>query len=304
MSLEDFEGLSRKRDIETYLAGEKDPAVWLAIAKTHPTIYDWFLAHQTTCPVELLEYWFKTHKDEKRLMGAVARHPNTPLKLLKKLHRLDRGDISVYIATRPDLPFRFYKQLSRSHKTPIRENIAKNPSTPTRILEELSTDENKLVRLYVVSNPSTPSTLVEKMWEDPQMRMGILSNPKLPDSILKTVTTTLPEDRDSKLALVRNKRATQKILDGLLNENRDNPPEDAYLTKLIISHRNVSFAALMYGASHSYDVVQALALKKLKKMSPNRFNRETKKVLGDEFVNLPREWVLKLLQQVHSERSA
>lgn len=304
MSLEDFEGLRRKRDIEAYLAQENDPNVWLAIVQKYPKQFDWQFVHHANCPIELLEYWFKTYRDEKRLMGAVARHPNTPLKLVKKLHRLDRGDISVYIATRPDLPYRFYQQLSRSYKQPIRENVAKNKATPVRILEELSADWNDLVRLYVASNPSTPSTLVEKLWEDPTLGMGVLSNPNLPDSILKAVATVLPEDRDSKLALVKNKRVTQKILDRLLEENRNDQPEDAYLTRLIISHRNVSFTALVYGASHSNYTVQELTLKKLKKMSINRFNRETKKLLGDEFVGLPRDWVLKLIQQAPSEKAA
>lgn len=127
------------------------------------------LAGNPSIPTEMLEEFSETNPTK------VAKHPNTPEKVIRALASHEYAYVRRTIANRLDAPPDVLTQLAndpsrkdRPNDIPsVRSAVAANPSTPPAALEQLAQDRrNKYIRIEVAKNPSTSEDTLKYLLND------------------------------------------------------------------------------------------------------------------------------------------
>lgn len=127
---------------EIFIQVENDEEELITLA-SHPNGFiRRHIALSEKVPVEILEMLSEDASITVR--ECVAKNPNTPLDILKKLSENDITRASV--ALNESIPFSYLEELSKDSNSEVRYSVASNVKTPCSILFVLAHDENYLVR--------------------------------------------------------------------------------------------------------------------------------------------------------------
>ena len=100
---------------------------------------------------------------EQETLFRLARDPQTPFEIQKKLTEHENGDIRVELAWRKPPLIAILKKLSADSNWAIRKEIAKSPYTNAEILDSMSNDTDNDVVLTIIDNKTTNYNTIEKM---------------------------------------------------------------------------------------------------------------------------------------------
>ena len=119
----------------------------------------------------------------------LAKHPNTPVEILKVIATDEHYYVRHWVAKHPNTSVETLKVLATDKDYDIRCGVAKNPNTPTETLKVLATDGDWNVRYGVAQNPNTPVETLNVLATDEHyyVRYGVARNPNTPVEIHKLI---------------------------------------------------------------------------------------------------------------------
>ena len=188
-----LESLSSSEHFEIRLALAANPStpseVLTQLAQEPQNWIHQAIAENPNTPPEVLTQFARDSQESVAVLEAVARHPETPLAILKHLLSSKYPTVShqaienLYWETNcdpqwktlyqnrlasssPKLPSHLRQKLEKMavHPDPvIRSKLAAHPKTPPQILYQLADDPDLDVRLALVNNPHIPTTLVREL---------------------------------------------------------------------------------------------------------------------------------------------
>lgn len=145
------------------------------------------VAENLSTPEKILN---RLSKSTNRVKEAVASNPNTPSKVLEKMHfnNIDNMIILKAIVRNPNTSEEVLERLSRNIFAA--EALAKNVNCPIHILEKLSNDISTDVIIAVAKNPSTPLNVLEKLSESrvAEVKKAVAKNENTPIEILEKLS--------------------------------------------------------------------------------------------------------------------
>lgn len=138
-------------------------------------------------------------------LGRIARHPNTPPRVLAYLAEHGNGDTVAEVAKNPRTPTETLQRLADDTNHTYDENLAQNPSTPVRILERYAEFHSPGVQACVAHNPATPAKILTQLApRGGEVTVIVAGNPNTPPEILDKIQESLPGNSIETRSIIAN----------------------------------------------------------------------------------------------------
>lgn len=209
------------------------------VARKAPDFDDKFLlvaGHKNTSP-ETLEWVYKRSQG-KGVIHAISRWMNP-------VTGSSEAEIRKALAKNKNTPLSVINKLINDDVEAVRLALAENPTLPYSVIGELAHDSSPLVRLALAQNAVAPKkTRIELLTnllhvDDYGIKLDVLKNAELPDSVRNVALTELCFDK--------HKKVWQDLAD-LSNLNLDAVKSlvtngDIEVKRKLVANRNLPFAA-------------------------------------------------------------
>lgn len=199
---------------------------------------------QSTDPRIRLEFLAGSHYAKDRI--AVARDPKCPTELLGKLVNDEDRDVLVAVARHPNSPWpvleRLYSlasDMATWKRDEIIRCIGENPACPQSVYQNIADSDDPQARFAIVKNQSCPSQILDQLsanfYDDFGFALRLAKHSNISGNALATLFWL--GDKDVANCIKQNLRFTEEVsrtfLENYLEENRD----DEDCIKAIASNR-------------------------------------------------------------------
>ena len=110
---------------------------------------------------------------ERDIILAIAKHPNTPVKLQETIIHATDYAYHAALASNPSSPHNLLQQMSKHKEQCVRLMVAANPSTTPTILTTLAKDRSAVVRAGVAQNPNAPDEILQALAKQPHAHIQV-----------------------------------------------------------------------------------------------------------------------------------
>jgi hypothetical protein len=168
----------------------------------HPHTVITYLTMDTSSSSKFIEFVFNQRYSitsisyNKMLITAISRHPNTPIKLLKKIYNEDKEKFfHEEIASNVNITAKLAKKIYEERATRSHYMLARNPNIPYYVLNELGTGGTALIKKNAAENPSINIDLINFFYsrfkkgddKDESIIESLARNPSIPLHILRDI---------------------------------------------------------------------------------------------------------------------